>query len=573
MNIEHTKTHRILILDADLGSALTILRSLDAQGLSCDIASSSDKPICKYSRYAKQFYIYPNPLVETENFVDAVCQLVQKNNYDLVIPVTERSLIPLSKSNKLDPWRQRLAIADSNSLLQVLDKSKTLALAQTCVIPVPFSHTVTNLSELEALASQLDYPVVVKPGHSIPDAKMRRQLSVCYAHSASELNKLGKELLVYCSLLVQQYVLGEGTGIELLANHGEVVYAFQHKRLHELPLTGGGSCYRKSVSINPVLLAASQKLIKALNWHGVAMVEFKWQSETGEYWLMEINGRFWGSLPLAVSAGADFPAMLFNLLINQELPKSKSYREEIYCCKLSADIQWYEQVLRKNSDNRLVKYPSKKKLITDLLFILHPTRHYFDIQCWYDPIPGIVDVYRLGLEYILRMSDLLYMQKLNYLHQTKWVKNKLHNRLKSASTILFLCYGNINRSTLAHALAEKLYSKTNIEFDSAGFHPLANRGADPNMIEIAAEHSVDLSNFSSKTINASLLKKADVIFVMERQQYDHIKKIYPESLNKTFLLGSLSSNKNLDIPDPYNQTIATYRSCYLTINEAVGNLL
>jgi protein-tyrosine-phosphatase len=171
------------------------------------------------------------------------------------------------------------------------------------------------------------------------------------------------------------------------------------------------------------------------------------------------------------------------------------------------------------------------------------------------------------------MSDLLYMQKLNYLHQTKWVKNKLHNRLKSASTILFLCYGNINRSTLAHALAEKLYSKTNIEFDSAGFHPLANRGADPNMIEIAAEHSVDLSNFSSKTINASLLKKADVIFVMERQQYDHIKKIYPESLNKTFLLGSLSSNKNLDIPDPYNQTIATYRSCYLTINEAVGNLL
>ena len=40
------------------------------------------------------------------------------------------------------------------------------------------------------------------------------------------------------------------------------------------------------------------------------MVEYKVEPETGQAWLMEINGRFWGSLQLAVDAGVDFPALL-----------------------------------------------------------------------------------------------------------------------------------------------------------------------------------------------------------------------------------------------------------------------
>ncbi len=572
MNNTLPKRYRILILDAEFPSALTILRSLCSKGLYCDIGCADSNPISQYSRYGHQSFCYPDPLVETAAFIDFICQLLRKNNYDLVFPVTERSLIPLAQSTKLDPWRDRLAIADLNSLKQVLDKSQTLALAQRCQIPVPYSHEITTLTELEDIATQLDYPVVLKPGQSIPNADIRRQLSVCYAHTATDLINLGQNLLPYCSLLVQQYVRGDGTGIELLSSHGEVVYAFQHQRLHELPLTGGGSCYRKSITINPLLLDASRKLIASLNWHGVAMVEFKWQPETGEYWLMEINGRFWGSLPLAYAAGADFPYMLYDLLVNQRLPQSQAYRENIYCRKLSADIHWYEQVLRRSGDERLVRYPTNKQLITDLLFLIHPTRHFFDVQNWLDPLPGIVDLYRLIKQSVQRFSDLLYIKGLSKLHQSHWFKAKLYRRLKSVRSILFLCYGNINRSSLAKVLAEKHYANTAIHFDSAGFHLVEGRPADPAMVNIAAEYDIDLSDCSSKTINNSLLKQADIIFVMEIQQYIYMKNTYPKFTQKVFLLGSFNSSPDLDISDPYNQSLDTYRNCFLTITNAIENL-
>ena len=41
------------------------------------------------------------------------------------------------------------------------------------------------------------------------------------------------------------------------------------------------------------------KLIEAAGFEGIAMVEFKRDSATGQLSLMEINGRFWGSLPLS----------------------------------------------------------------------------------------------------------------------------------------------------------------------------------------------------------------------------------------------------------------------------------
>jgi len=566
------KNHRVLVLDSELPSSYTILRSLSQHGIECDIASSAEIPISKYSKYAKHNYCYPNPLTQSQAFIEWICNLLNEVKYDLVIPVTERSLIPLSSSDKLDPWRNLLAIANKPDLELVLNKDKTLSLARNCDVPTPFSFHISTPEELNEITPKLEYPIVIKPINSIPTANNRQQLSVTYAHNKDEVIKLGTSLLSHCPILIQQYAKGIGTGIEILANHGDIVYAFQHERVHELPLTGGGSCLRKSIKVNQTLLEASQRLISALNWHGVAMVEFKWQPELGRYWLMEINGRFWGSLPLAYAAGADFPFMLYNMLVNKKLPDSRYYQENIYCRKLTADISWYEQIMRRGGDKRLVKYPSKKQLLSDLILILHPTRHFFDIQNWRDPLPGLIDFSRMLKEYYRRGFELLYLKFLSTLHKSKWMQIRLSKYLKSAQSILFLCYGNINRSALAQVLAEQYYSDTDIHFDSAGFHLIEGRPADPRMVSIAESYNINLSNCSSKTINKSILKQADVIFVMELQQYIRIKKTYPEHIKKTFLLGSLNENKDIDIPDPYNKPLDHYKNCYLAITSAIENL-
>lgn len=564
--------NRVLILDAGFPSALAIIRSLGRRGIVCDIASNEKSPICSYSKYYSKHYQYPNPLSDTERFVDRIAEMLEIQEYDLVIPVTEQTLIPLSESNKLDRWRKILAIADPESLVRVLDKAKTFEIAKDCNIPFPLSYNIKNISDIDRLPGNLRYPVVLKPGRSIPNAETRHQLNVIYVFNDEELLAGCQYLLRFCSVILQEYIQGIGTGIELLADHGEIVYSFQHQRLHEIPLTGGGSCYRKSILVNPTLYEASQKLIKALDWHGVAMVEFKFMPETGEYWLMEINGRFWGSLPLATAAGADFPFMLYDLLVHHKKPVVQTYRENVCCRKLSTDIYWYEQVFRREENPQLVNYPSTKQLVKDLVFVLHPTRHAFDVQSWRDPLPGMVDVYRIFADYKQRLTKLLKLKWLAIWSRSPMHKKRLRNCLKQAQSILFLCYGNINRSALAQVLAENLYLNSRIHMASAGFHPVSGRPVDPNMMRVAAQQGLDLSNHLSKTVTPTLLQEADVIFVMVREQYLYMKQTYPEFRAKIFLLGSLNDQINLDIDDPFEKPFHVYENCFNDIKKAVESL-
>jgi protein-tyrosine-phosphatase/biotin carboxylase len=572
--MSHIKS-RVLILDADMIPCLSIVRSLARQGIICDIASSGEaKALTHYSRHVNRAFRYPDPLAQAEAFVDFIATHLQQHDYDLVIPVTERSLVPLATTDKLEKWAHILAIAPRDSLNKALDKAQTLLLAEQCAVSVPFSYAVVTVDEISALLPKLTFPVVLKPGRSIANAEQRKQLSVAYAFDGRELLNLSADLLKSGELLLQQYVQGDGVGIELLADHGEIVYAFQHQRLHEVPLTGGGSSFRKSVAVEPVLLAAAQRLIKALSWHGVAMVEFKWLPETGDYWLMEINGRFWGSLPLACAAGADFPALLYDLWVLKRRPASGHYRAQVYCRKLSSDIYWYEQVLRRSEDPRLVTYPNKKQLLDDALLALHPLRHAFDVQQWRDPVPGLIDLAQIIATNGRRLSGLLALKWLYKKHRSRAMQQRLQRQLQTARTVLFVCYGNINRSAVAQVLAESAASNTNVRFMSAGFHPVCGRPADANMVNVAATHGVDLSACRSKTVDKAMIAESDLIFVMEMAQLQRIQADFPETVDKAFLLGTLIADQTsrLDIDDPYNREEAVYKHCFITLNTACAQL-
>ncbi|MFZ2450393.1 MAG: ATP-grasp domain-containing protein [Methylovulum miyakonense] len=567
---------RVLVLDADMVSCLSIVRSLAKHHIVCDIAASTGlrKTLTGYSRHVNKVFEHPNPLTEAEAFIDFIGRHLQQHAYDLVIPVTERSLVPLATTDKLAQWTPILAIAPRASLNKVLDKHETMKLAVQCGVSVPSSYAVDSVDGIHGLLPKLSFPVVLKPGRSIPNGGTRKQLSVAYAFSETELLGLGVELLAHGQLLLQEYSQGVGTGIELLADHGEIVYAFQHQRLHEVPLTGGGSCFRKSVALEPVLLAAAGRLIKALQWHGVAMVEFKWQADTGQYALMEINGRFWGSLPLACAAGADFPWLLFQLWVMKQRPPSAHYQDNMYCRKLGNDIYWYEQVIRRSEEPRLFAYPGTWQLLKDALWALHPTRHAFDVQQWRDPLPGLMDLIQIARDYHQRFSGLLYLKWQHKKHRSIAMQKRLAKQLKLANKVLFLCYGNINRSAAAQVLAEKLLANGKLGFNSAGFHGVAGRPADANMVKIAAGQGFDMSHCRSKTVDKTMVSQVDLIFVMEVQQLERLKKEFPETARKTFLLGTLTADQpdNVEIADPYDKDFTVYEACFKRLASAIRQL-
>jgi protein-tyrosine-phosphatase/carbamoylphosphate synthase large subunit len=564
---------KILILDGDTLPALSIVRSLGSRGVNVVTASHLEKPICGYSRYNQLSLSYPHPLEASDEFLSWIEQVLADDHYDLVIPVTERTLIPIARKFHNTPHAKKITMAELDAIETVLDKAKTSLLAKQCVVPIPTSWDIINRTDLDSFGHEFTYPIVIKPGRSISDQANRIPMSVCYAHSQEELHKTCNELLNYTHLVLQQYFTGIGVGIELIADQGEILYAFQHQRLHEMPLTGGGSSYRKSVDIDSDLLEASNKLIKKLNWHGVAMVEFKKNPETHEFILIEINGRFWGSLPLAIAAGADFPHMLYQLYTMGTVGEHQPYRREIHCRKLSSDVRWLEAVLRKDADTRLITIPSIQSGLKDLLHIFLP-KHYFDAQSLKDLKPGLVDLQQIITSYTDRLFGQLREKKLHRATLQQSQLTKIELPLRHSKRILFLCYGNINRSAIAHVIADHIMGEQkDLEFKSAGFHFQGGRAADQRMCAIAEANSLQIKDFRSTVLDAELVEWADIIFVMECTHIYQLEELYAHAKRKTFLLGGLfQDNKAIEIGDPYNQPTTIYQDAFQKVNRCVTTM-
>jgi predicted ATP-grasp superfamily ATP-dependent carboligase len=187
------------------------------------------------------------------------------------------------------------------------------------------------LGEAESLsevARRVRYPVVIKPrfSWSLWNGNWVSG-TVRYAHNAADLTSKYQEIhSLIPNPLVQEKIEGEGQGVFLLLWNGELKAAFCHRRLREKPPWGGVSVYRESIPLDEKLVQRSFVLLQALGWQGPAMVEFKIDQRNGLSKLMEINGRFWGSLQLAIDAGLNFPLLFYRLVTGENVAPNFKYK-------------------------------------------------------------------------------------------------------------------------------------------------------------------------------------------------------------------------------------------------------
>ena len=166
---------------------------------------------------------------------------------------------------------------------------------------------------------------------------------------------------------VEEYVEGDGWGCSCFYWHGTKITSFTHRRLREKTSTGGTSTYRE-MAANELLEQYTKQILDSINWHGFAMVEFKVDPKSGQVWFIEVNPRLWGSFPMAVNAGVEFPYIAFlctasgsefalsqtsNLKIKSEF-KSKWLLGELLLligsfCKL--DFLNFYRILKDNCDS------------------------------------------------------------------------------------------------------------------------------------------------------------------------------------------------------------------------------
>lgn len=342
----------VLVLDGNSRAALAVARSLGRQN--CRVITAAEKypSLASCSRFSSGWLKYPDPYAGSAAFIERVFNAVKIARADILMPVAELSTLLVAQNKKrLDSYCS-VPFPDYGPASRASDKGRVLELAESLGIPVPATRCLAVPPENDALDELLDssaYPVVVKPCRScVADGCGWRKTRVRYAGSALELVALLKDAAVQNEypLLIQEKITGEGVGVFLLIVNGRPVAIFSHRRLREKPPTGGVSVLRESIAMDPVLLDHSVRLLAALGWKGVAMVEFKRDTAKGGFKLMEVNGRFWGSLQLAINAGVDFPALLAKTAMGIKVEPVLKYRVGVRLRWLWGDMDSLISVLR-----------------------------------------------------------------------------------------------------------------------------------------------------------------------------------------------------------------------------------
>jgi len=574
----NTEWQWVLVLDGNTEPALAIARSLGKRGVRVAVGASQSRPLAAFSRYCSARATYPNPVTDVPGFQEAILEQVRQRSYSLIIPVTDVTIGPLMQVRNAVEEYATLGMASNESLGVALSKSRTCEMAKELGVSIPntfVAYEPAELDRLPAMWGKVSFPVVIKPERSkvwSPDGK-GRSLSVSYAWSREELYGRVSPLLAFGPVVLQEHVPGQGVGIGILASHGRILMQCQYRRLHEVPLTGGGSSYRVTEAIDPRLAEWAGLLTKRLCWHGVAMVEFKIDRERGKAWLIEINGRFWGALPLAVAAGADFPRYVFELMVEHKDVFPAEYRIGLRCRNFSKDSMWLRQaVFSRISRKALVRPPSWWGVFVDCCRILNP-KERSDTLDLADPWPGLIDLYRIACQTLNDVRNKLLLLK--EIVRISWIRlnpKSVVRQLEHATNILVVCSGNVIRSPFAANLLANSIGRYSVRIVSAGLYTGPGRPADPRAVMKAKPLGVDLSCHTSLPLTPELVERADVIFVMEAWQILEMRNRYSQAWRKTFLLTSLYPQMSRDIPDPMFKGDDAYATCFDQIILAVRSL-
>jgi predicted ATP-grasp superfamily ATP-dependent carboligase len=399
---------RILVTDSHLGSAVAVIRSLARRGHHVIAASPEPRSPGSYSRHAAEMHCYPSPSEDAAAAGAALLEVVRERAVDLLIPVTDEVILPIREARDRFAEQCIVALAPDPAFTLARDKVATVELAASLGIRTPRTAVVADAAAARDLAGTLPWPVVVKPRESRvarPDGSIAT-LRVAYADGMEELERRIAAFEALCPSIVQEYCAGTPIGVELLMHEGRPLAAFQHRRLREVPITGGASSLRESVPLDAGLLRQSVRLLEALDWTGVAMVEFKVGQDGPR--LMEINGRIWGSLPLAVRAGMDFPARLADMYLSGPpsagAPPATSYEFGVRSRNLELDVLWVASVLRRKRRYPYLPAPRRREALVAGLGWLSPADGY-DILALRDPWPGLAELARIAKKLPRKVSS------------------------------------------------------------------------------------------------------------------------------------------------------------------------
>jgi protein-tyrosine-phosphatase/predicted ATP-grasp superfamily ATP-dependent carboligase len=556
---ESSRSRKVLVLGHDTRAFLAVVRSLGRQGLEVHVGWCDPRAAAARSRYVGTVHEIPPASLQRFDWRDRLLEILEREHFDLVIPCNDPSILPLQlRQQDFAPFLGSIYLLDDLAFRTAFDKLESYELAKSLGIPVPRRVRASCPEDARSALSSFSLPVLVKPRASFTADRLAQKHQVRWARSPQELESLVQALLPWGDVAIEERISGRGAGVEVMAYQGQVLAAFQHLRIHEPP-SGGGSSYRCSAALQPELLRATQKFLEALRYTGVAMLEFKVDPERGIWAFIEINARFWGSLPLALAAGVDFPYYLYQMWVEGKRDFPRGYRTGVYCRNLVNDVLWMKKNWQADRGDPAITSVPRWRMPAELARLV-TLRERSDTFVLDDPWPGVAELGN-GVGRVTRLM-------LSRLRGRRYRQKRVREALRRAGRVVFVCKGNICRSPFAQRLAERVFP-SHVHVGSCGYLPQPGRTCPSAAIHVADEMGIDLRPHRSEVLSTEVLRNADVIFVFDEDNHRTLRDRYAWVMPKVHYLGILSDHPATAIRDPGGGSLADFRIAYETIRQSV----
>ncbi|MBK6491545.1 MAG: ATP-grasp domain-containing protein [Sphingomonadales bacterium] len=411
------------------------------------------------------------------------------------------------------------------------------------------------------------------------------------AHDAAELQEFYSDRwFLKQPSMIQRYITGHGEGVFGLFRAGDPSVLFAHRRLRERPPSGGVSVLREAIALPEPMTDYAVRIMQFARWDGVAMIEFKVDRETQVPYLMEVNGRFWGSLQLAIDAGIDFPALLYNSVTGTSAPAElQPYRVGVRSHWWLGGVDHLLARLRNPAGELSLSRSAGSRggaLIS--LGNVFDNRVKNEIFRASDLAPGMNEL----AAYCRRLVTSIYTKlgnrtrgtyrKMRYALINFGLKAGLNRKTlgerfpQRARTVLVLCKGNICRSPFVdkYLRIAARQRALDLQVSSAGLDAKSGRQAHPLALERSFKVGVPLDEHRAQAVSETLVNEADIILVMEPDQQEELLSSFPQAAEKTFLLGHFDPERPVtEIADPYGRPAAEFDACYAQLSAACEGLL
>lgn len=537
----------ILVLGLTNKTGLAIARNLNKNACTVDAVYFTDVA-ARYSKHIRKSYDLGNPEQDVVAFVSKLINLLNSQKYDALIPVNDAAL-EICRLNKvlLSKQVRIVGLNADESYCFSIDKSTLLNLGREIGLSVPKGFLISNLTDYTELNKEnLLFPLVAKP---VSSAKIHNNkllsFSVKICANELQLHDFVRENVNCTAILIQEFVVGYGIGYNFIADQGEILNAYVHKRVNEYQ---GVSTLRESLPASTYGLSEKMtELVARMNWSGVGMVEFK-VSPDGTLYLMEFNGRFFGSTELSVKCGINLPHLfLQRFILDSPVEKNKTPKH-VFVRFLHDEVMLYSSYLFK------LQFKKYFSWLFGYYKSLFSASHYIEDALMRDP------------KFTLAMYwyDVKRWRKKFAAESTSVAIRKLRKEdLQEKKRIIFVCYGNICRSPFAQLLAEK--SGSDFTFSSVGMFCQEDRMSPVNAVSAARSFDVEMDEHRSKALHSIDWDTSDVFVVMDKKNHRALTE-YGISKDNIFFLGAA------EIHDPYGKSEKEFEKIYEEIKINIHHL-